>query len=298
MTDNKPLVSIGMPVYNGENYIRQALDSLLAQDYPHFELIISDNASTDATQQICREYASIDPRIRYYRNGVNLGMDKNFNRVFELSSGEYFMWAAHDDIWEQNFISRCAKVLRGNPSVVLCYPQAKLIGSNGEVVEYSFPSFDTRGSGMDLMSRFHVHIWGITNPNPIYGLIRSTALKRTRLFRGVFGSDLVLLTELSLLGAFAHIPALLFYLRLARYDDWLDHLEATTKKIDKPVTSKWSALYWFWQMVYGRVQAVNTHVPGYRARVVLISSVVFCTLIKHRWLLKSLLDLSRQKDNA
>ena len=82
MVANKPLVSIGLPVYNGENYVRQALDSLLAQDYESFELIVSDNASTDATQQICLEYASQDSRIRYHRNEVNIGLYNNFTRVF------------------------------------------------------------------------------------------------------------------------------------------------------------------------------------------------------------------------
>jgi glycosyltransferase involved in cell wall biosynthesis len=294
--DNKPLISIGLPVYNGENYVRQALDSLLAQDYESFELIISDNASTDATQQICFEYTSQDPRIRYHRNEVNVGLYNNFTRVFELSSGEYFMWAAHDDLWEPDCVSRCAEVLRENPSVVLCYPQVKFIWPNGELIEeFPFPSFDTRAKGMDLISRFHVHIWGITYPYLIQGLIRSNALKRTRLIRDTLGAELILLTELSLLGEFAHIPELLLYNRLPRHDNWLDQVDAIFKKIDKPVTTKWSALYWFWQMVYGHVQAINRHIPGYRGKAILIPSVVFCVLIKYRWLLKALLDLSKRK---
>ncbi len=293
MTDNKPLVSIGMPVYNGENYVRQALDSLLAQDYENFELVISDNASTDATQRICLDYASKDPRIRYHRNEANLGLYRNFTRAFELSSGEYFMWAAHDDIWEQNFVSRCAEILRSNPSVVLCYPQAKFIGPDGELIEFSFPSFDTRS--LDLTSRFHVHIWGITYPFLVQGLIKSNALKRTRLHKDVLGAELILLTELSFLGEFAHIPESLLYNRLPRHDDWLDQVDAIFKKIDRPITTKWSALYQYWQMVYGHVQAVNRHVPGYRGKAVLIPSVISCMVIKYRWLLRALLDLSKRK---
>src|ERR1700737_2789384 len=92
-----PRVSIGLPVYNGERYLRFAIDSLLEQDYINFELIISDNASTDATQAICQEFADKDPRVRYYRNQTNLGASGNYDRVFELARGDLFKWAAHDD---------------------------------------------------------------------------------------------------------------------------------------------------------------------------------------------------------
>ena len=89
MSNNKPRISIGMPVFNGEKFIAETLDSLLTQTYSDFELIISDNASTDNTEQICRKYASKDPRINYFRNKSNFGAAKNYNRVFKLSSGEY-----------------------------------------------------------------------------------------------------------------------------------------------------------------------------------------------------------------
>src|SRR5688572_10868700 len=97
MPEKNPRVSIGLPVYNGENYLAEAIDSILAQTFEDFELIISDNASTDRTQEICEAYAAKDGRIRYYRSEVNKGSAWNFNRVFELARGEYFKWAAHDD---------------------------------------------------------------------------------------------------------------------------------------------------------------------------------------------------------
>ena len=111
MLNNKPRVSIGMPVFNGENYLAEALDSLLTQTFSDFELIISDNASTDKTEEICRAYAVRDQRIRYFRNQENLGASRNYNRVFELSSGEYFKWAAHDDLCAPEFLGRCVDVL-------------------------------------------------------------------------------------------------------------------------------------------------------------------------------------------
>ena len=105
MADRKPLVSIGMPVYNGSDFLPHALESLLSQDYENFELIISDNNSTDSTQKICLDYMAKDKRIRYVRNETNVGAIENFNRVFEMSQAEYFMWHAHDDLREPNYIS-------------------------------------------------------------------------------------------------------------------------------------------------------------------------------------------------
>jgi len=117
--NHKPRVSIGLPVYNGENYLEEAIDSILAQTYKDFELIISDNASTDRTPDICQAYANKDPRIRYYRNEKNIGAAVNFNRVFELSSSEYFKWAAHDDIIAPDYISECIEILDNDDSIVL-----------------------------------------------------------------------------------------------------------------------------------------------------------------------------------
>ena len=311
-TDNKPLVSIGLPVYNGEDHLRQTLDLLLAQDYEDFELIISDNASEDDTRQICLEYASKDSRVQYHRNATNIGITGNFNRVFELSSGELFMWASHDDVWEPNFVSSCAKLLRRHRSAVLCYPRAKCIGPDGELRKNRVPAFDTRG--LDLFSRLHAVMWG--GPAfPIYGLIRKTALERTHLWREILGTEYMLRVELALLGTFALVPATLFQKRLVNdqppsrsYEDPLEQAEARgrelemvdefMKKINKPVTTKWSALRWFGQMVYGHAQIVNKHVPGYGGKALLIPSVVLCTLVKYHRLLKLLLELSEHKQRG
>ena len=131
MINDKPLVSIGMPVYNGERYIRQALDSLLAQDYENFELIISDNASMDDTWEICREYAAKDSRIKVYSNERNLGAMTNFRIVLNIARGPYFMWAAADDLWKPVFISELVGLLETTPSAVLAMCRVKKIDSNG-----------------------------------------------------------------------------------------------------------------------------------------------------------------------
>lgn len=118
----KPLVSIGMPVYNGERYVRRTLDSLLAQDYGNFELIISDNASTDKTQQICRDYEFKDTRVRVFVNEHNIGMMENFAAVLERAQGPYFMWAAADDHWLPQFVSAMVSELEAHPEagVAMC----------------------------------------------------------------------------------------------------------------------------------------------------------------------------------
>jgi glycosyltransferase involved in cell wall biosynthesis len=128
------LVSIGLAVYNGEQYIRQALDSLLVQDCTDFELVISDNASTDETHNICAEYLLLDSRVRYYRNQENMGAIWNFNRVFSLCSGKYFMWACHDDYWKPHYLSACLETLNTSESVVLAGTECDCIDAKDNLV--------------------------------------------------------------------------------------------------------------------------------------------------------------------
>lgn len=207
----KPLVSIGLPVYNGERFLRLALDSLLAQDYENFELIISDNASTDTTAEICHQYMTMDNRIRYVRNDVNLGAAINFNRVFELSVGKHFMWAAHDNIWDKSYISKCVFKLEENPTAVLCFSDGIYINEAGGY-RSSYKNVGTMG--MDIPARIRALTISNSNGCPVYGLIRPEVLKQTRLFTDIFASDFILLLELSLLGEFIKVSEILISIRL------------------------------------------------------------------------------------
>jgi len=211
MADRKSLVSIGMPVYNGAEYLRPALDSLLAQDYENFELIISDNHSTDSTQEICLDYVARDKRICYLRNEMNLGAKYNFNRVFELSQGEYFMWHAHDDLREPNYLSSCLEIMEMDLNVILCC-SSTLLNEDGNLRE-SEEDFNT--VGMSINRRFRKILWNNTCSS-IYGLIRSSALKKTELFKDTVSSDNLLLAELSLLGEFNQLPLFLFNEKIKR----------------------------------------------------------------------------------
>jgi glycosyltransferase involved in cell wall biosynthesis len=201
-----------MPVYNGERYITETLDSLLAQTYRDFELVISDNASQDRTEEICCSYAGKDPRVRYARNATNLGAPRNYRRVFELSSGEYFRWANCDDLFSPTSLERCVEVLDRNPSVVLTYPKTKLIDQRGRIIsDYE--------DGLHLQSerasqRFVQLCLGIGLVNAIYGLMRADTLRKTRLIGNFIAADVPLLAELSLYGKFWEIPECLFFRRL------------------------------------------------------------------------------------
>jgi glycosyltransferase involved in cell wall biosynthesis len=202
-----PPVSIGMPVYNGERFLEAALASILGQTFTDFELIVSDNASTDGTQDICRQLAKTDKRIRYFRNTENLGAARNYNRVFELATGRYFKWAAHDDVCLPEFLSRCMDVLAGDPSVVLCYPIARLIDEHGNVLKaVKAPS---NGCAKEPHVRFH-EVLTAPECNAVFGLIRSGAIGTNTPIGGYMGSDQVLLAELSLKGRFYVVPESLF----------------------------------------------------------------------------------------
>ena len=111
-------LTIGLPVYNGDNFLEECLESILAQTFRDFKLIISDNASTDRTESICRRFAENDPRVKYYRNEKNIGAAPNFNRVFELSNTEYFKWIAHDDVHKPDFVEQCVHILETDQNPV------------------------------------------------------------------------------------------------------------------------------------------------------------------------------------
>jgi glycosyltransferase involved in cell wall biosynthesis len=206
-------VSVGLPVFQGANYLREALDSLLAQDYDDFEIVLCDNASSDATPAICREYAERDARIRYHQNEVNLGAAANYNRVFELARGEYFKWAAHDDKLAPSHLRRCVEVLDAAPErVVLCYPQTLLIDAEGRELRIHPDRLDIRDPQPHArIARFMRYVGQC---NPVMGLIRADALRRTGLIRRHIGSDMTLLAELVLQGELWEIPEPLFFRRI------------------------------------------------------------------------------------
>lgn len=207
-----PTVSIGFPVYNGEKYLKKALDSLLGQDYKDFEIIISDNASTDKTPDICREYAKKDSRIRYYYNESNYGAMWNYRKVFMLARGKYFKWAAHDDECYPSMLRRCVETLDKNPTSVLgVYPLCEIINEYNQVV--GSPPDHVDSQAKRPYRRLARVLFRVSFAHSFYGLFRTEFLHKMLGYRHI-ASDHLLLAEISMWGEIWEIPELLFRLRL------------------------------------------------------------------------------------
>lgn len=214
MNEKKPLLSLGMPVFNGENFLSKALASVLGQSFGDFELLVSDNASTDKTAEICASYARIDQRIQYSRNSSNIGLVDNHNKLVGLARGEYFMWIAHDDVLDQAYVARCVDMLQHDPDAVLCFANTTNIDEQGHTVREpnpnQIPSILLQLDSPDPIVRFRNIIQLNHQCQPIYGIIRTQFLKQTRLNGKYADSDRVLLAELALRGRFLMIRDALF----------------------------------------------------------------------------------------
>ena len=205
-------VSIGMPVYNGERYLENTLDSVLNQTFSDFVLYISDNASTDKTQAICEAYAEKDPRIVYIRNKQNVGAAKNYECCFTPATSEYFRWQNADDPIELTLIEDCYQLLTANPDYVLTYGKSRIIDEKGDLVrEYDDNLCLLQDSASE---RFIRCINDIRLQNLMYGLIRRKPLAATALLKAYTSSDLNLIGELAMYGKFGEVPKILFNRRV------------------------------------------------------------------------------------
>jgi glycosyltransferase involved in cell wall biosynthesis len=207
MTEHSPKVSVGLPVYNGEKYLRESIESILAQTFTDFELVISDNASTDGTEMICQEYAGKDSRVRYYRSENNIGGSNNHNRVFELSKGKYFHWFSDDDLFAPTFLEKSVAVLDHNPSIALCFSMFKVIDEYGQQVRENNQMI---GQSLKPYERLRELASWEHDCEANYGLMRADLLCKTDLERNYPDSDRTLLCEVGLYGRFHIIPEVLF----------------------------------------------------------------------------------------
>jgi glycosyltransferase involved in cell wall biosynthesis len=272
-----------MCVYNEEQFISQALDSLLTQTFQDFEITIVDNASEDDTEQICRSYMSRDSRIRYFRNAANIGGARSGKLAFEKSSGKYFMWAGGHDLWHPDYISECLSVLETEPQVVLCYAQVVVIDHNGTQQQLIEDALDTRS--LDAFNRCRATMWGLSRIpicDPINGLIRSDFLRRTEPARNVWGPDHLILIELSLDGAMAQVKKPLYYRRTIR-DSCKDVALWTEKYLERvdPQNCKKRLLLTYSRMCYEYCKIIsrsNFSVP--RKLTLFVDAIAS---ICHRW---------------
>jgi glycosyltransferase involved in cell wall biosynthesis len=203
-----PLVSIGLFLYNRDRFLEAVLDSFLNQTFRDFELIISDDGSTDRGEEICRRYAAQDSRIRYYRNQRKMGAAWNVRRVYELATGKYFMQAAHDGMVQPDFLSLCLDALEADDSLVLAHSLIRVIDEDGHLLENCDDRLRTSSlaplvRARDLLLKSH-------RCHPISGLIRRDALHKLPPQGSHAHSDRVLLLQLGLLGRFYEVPEYLF----------------------------------------------------------------------------------------
>lgn len=209
---DEPTVSIGLPVYNGARFLPQAFESLLGQTYRDFELIVSDNASTDETAAICAEYAARDSRVRYIRQPVNIGAPRNWSFVVTVARGRYFKWASCNDRCAEDMLERCVAVLEQQPHAVLCYGRTRLVDEEtGREEPYAgdIAIEDERPSDrlMRLLRELRLN-------NAQSGLIRLDALRQTGLDRPYPAGDMPLMAELALRGTFVLLPDVLLFRRM------------------------------------------------------------------------------------
>ena len=220
-------VSIGLPVYNGENYVRRAIASVLEQTYEDFELLISDNGSNDGTGDICLEYAARDPRVRYIRHDENHGATWNFNSVFAEARGRYFCWLAHDDAWAPKFLERCVDVLERCPDVVLCFSNVVVVDESDAPVDEL--AIRMRTDSRRVSERFYDVLMVWHDCLPIFGLVRRDALAQTPLIGPYSSGDHVLLARLALIGRYHIVDDHLFISRRhplqsnKMFNVWVDH---------------------------------------------------------------------------
>lgn len=210
--ESLPRVSIGMPVYNGERWLDETLQALRAQTLSDFEVIISDNASVDATPAICARHAAQDARIRYYRNARNIGANRNYVAVLKRARAEYFKWTSSNDLCDPRFLERCVGALEAEPGAALAYPGTILFADNPR--EGTLYEGDLSVMQESAAARFAYVMCKMRLNNAVNGVIRTALLRRSH-FETFQSADIVMMGELALLGKFVRIAEPMFFRRMS-----------------------------------------------------------------------------------
>lgn len=249
----QPLMTIGVPVFNEERFIDSALASLRNQDYANLEIVISDNASTDRTLEICRRHAAEDPRIRIETAPENRGAMANFQHALDMASGTYFMWGAGHDLWTSNVVSECINLLEANKRAALAFASSRWIGVANEPLAKASGWSDTRD--LAPTARFFTTFWG--NMHPVVGVIRTDHLRTCTPMRNMVGGDLVLLANLALRGGFLHATEACWSRREFRverdYDDKLKRYASASTRI---ASSRFARMFPLFELPFALVKVV------------------------------------------
>lgn len=283
-----PLLSIGLPVYNGQRYLADSMDALLAQTFTDFELIISDNASTDSTPEICLRYAAADSRIRYIRQPTNIGAAPNHRATLQAARGTYFKWASDDDLYAPQLLERCIEALSSDPNAVLAHAYEAFIDENGDLiwpVEYPLATADPDPA---VRLRSFLTTFG---GDDFYGVMRTERLRQVAELNSYHNADRTFMAQIVLQGTFVQVPELLYYRR--------DHpgrgerepgVRARATNLDPRRADRWRhpLVRLRTEYIFGFVKAIWTAdlSPRDRAR---------CSAILGRWLLAHLAPDSAQR---
>lgn len=212
-----PPLTVGLPVYNGARYLAQSIDSLLAQSYTDFDLVISDNASSDDTAEICREYERKDARVRYVRQPTNIGAAPNHAFLAAQAGSKFFKWAAADDLYAADLLSRCVQLLEEHPEAVLAHSWTAAVDEQDDVTQaYEYPLSTHSPSAPE---RFRSMLFGVGDDVGIiraddqYGVIRTRILRSIPPQGSYYHSDRTITTELCLHGPFYQVPQWLYFRR-------------------------------------------------------------------------------------
>lgn len=257
LSSHAPLLTIGLPVYNGAEYLGKAIQSIQAQTEKRWRLVIADNGSSDMSLQIARDAAARDPRISVMWSRTNRGAAWNYNRLVDVATTPFFKWHAHDDILEPRYVEASLNALAQATDSVLAYPRTKIIDSRGDVVAI----YDDNCNLQDNQpsKRFRRHLFSARfECNSVFGVFRTEVLKSTVLIGSYPGSDFTLLGNVALLGKIKEVDELLFCRRdhsstsiranpsMADLQQWFD----TSSRKKAAVRPAWSKLLRYVKLIW------------------------------------------------
>ena len=211
-TTRTPRVTIGVPAYNAERYLALSLESLVNQTYEDLEIVVCDNASTDATGDIVRDFVARDRRIRYVRNQENIGAGRNFVRCVELTRTELFRWQAADDLSAPTFVERCVEALDAHADVIQAYPRTILIDADGAELQKYEEKIQTLADSPRVRYLHVMRNLGLVNAS--YGVTRTNLLRKTAIHGSYRGQDIVWQAEMALYGKLYEVPEYLHFRRM------------------------------------------------------------------------------------
>jgi glycosyltransferase involved in cell wall biosynthesis len=218
---DRPLVTLGMPVYNEKKYIQETFDNLEKQTYPNLEIIIADNGSTDGTSELCAAFAKKHPNVRHIHRPQNIGQHANFNDLPMQATGDYFCWISGHDLLDPDFVEKSVAVLESDPTIVLAYPRTMNMTKEGEWTREKVRPFDI--THMTPQKRFSEVMWRV-DCNYVYGTFRLKPMLESRLFQVFPACDRVFLAEMATKGIFAPVDTFKYY-RMSR-----EHVQTEVEK--------------------------------------------------------------------